>query len=120
MIEKRAPTLPAPDYLKKLPERARVDTMTSAAGELTVSQELMDKLLRSEIYRVYNTMMDSNWSDSPYPKWNQHDAFLATCKGCNRDTTELERALRAAKDAMLHLKHVTDMERERACAGLWI
>jgi len=87
--------------------------MTSAPQpELTVSGELMDKLLQSEIHRVYNTLTDSHWSDSPYPKWNHHDAFVVTCKGCNRDTTELERALRAAKDAMLHLKHVTDTERE--------
>ena len=87
-------------------------TSAAAAGELTVSEELIDKLVCSEIHRVYTTLTDSAWSDSPYPKWNHHDAFVVTCKGCNRDTTELERALRAAKDAMLHLKHVTDTERE--------
>jgi hypothetical protein len=87
--------------------------MTSAPPpSLTASEELMDKLLCSEIHRVYNTLTDSHWSESPYPKFNHHDAFVVTCKGCNRDTTELERALRAAKDAMLHLKHVTDTERE--------
>ena len=91
-----------------------MDTMTSAAAacELNVSEELMDKLVRSEIHRVYNTLTDSHWSESPYPKFNHHDAFVVTCKGCKRDTTELERALSAAKDAMLHLKHVTDTERE--------
>jgi hypothetical protein len=80
-------------------------------GGCIASAELMESLLRAEVIRVCNATMESAYSSSPYPTWKSHDEFLAVCKSCNRDTTELSRALNAAKDAVLHLKDVTDTER---------
>jgi antirestriction protein len=74
-----------------------------------VSADLMDKLLRNEIYRVCNATTHSMYN-SVYPDWKKHDELVEICKSCNRDTAELERALSEAKSAMLHLRHVTDVE----------
>jgi len=77
----------------------------------TVSDEYMHAMLRSELYRVCNATGDSlAFSSSAYSSHKAHADLLATCKGCNRDTSELERAIEARNNAELHLKHVTEIE----------
>jgi hypothetical protein len=77
--------------------------------ELLASDDLMKKLLRDEIHRVCNATMSAPW-DAAHVDWKKYDELILVCKGCRRDTTELERALNAAKDALLHLKHATDFQ----------
>ena len=79
--------------------------------ESVLSDDYLYDMLRVEIYRVCHGTMDSTaYNTCPYGSPKPHDALIATCKGCGRDTTELERAVNAVKDATLHLKHVTDVE----------
>ena len=74
-----------------------------------ISDNYMNELIRSEIYRAYNAIHDASYI-SLYGYHKPHEDLILACKACMRDTTELERALDALKDAILHLKHVTDME----------
>ena len=75
------------------------------------TDEYIHGILRANIYRVCNATSDSTiYSSCPYGSHKAHEELLATCKGCKRDTTELERAMKARTDAELQLKHVTDVE----------
>ena len=77
----------------------------------TVSDEYMHAMIRSDLYRVCNATGDSSaFSSCAYSSHKAHADLLATCKGCNRDTSELERAIEARNNAELHLKHVTEIE----------
>jgi len=74
--------------------------------ELVASDDLMKKLLRDEIYRVCDATMSAPWNAD----WKKYDELILVCKGCRRDTANLECSLNAAKDAMVHLKYATDFE----------
>ena len=77
----------------------------------TVTEDYLHAMLRAEIYRVCNATGDNSaFTSCPYASHTAHEKLLATCKGCKRDTTELERAIQARKNAELHLKHVTEAE----------
>jgi hypothetical protein len=76
-----------------------------------ISEDLVNKLLQREIIRVCTNTHDTAFGNSPYGNLKFHHELAELCKSCNRDVTELERAIKAADDAMLHLKHVTEEER---------
>ncbi len=76
-----------------------------------ISEDLVNKLLQREIIRVSNNTHDTAFGNSPYGNFKFHYELAELCKSCNRDITELSRAIKAAEDAMLHLKHVTEEER---------
>ena len=79
--------------------------------EFKHTDEYMHAILRAELYRVCNATFDNSaYSSSAYSSHKAHADLLATCKACNRDTTELERAIEARNNAELHLKHVTEIE----------
>jgi hypothetical protein len=84
--------------------------MTSVLGSVA-SDDFMHKILRDEIYRVCSAVNDkSGYSGCAYGSQKPHLDLLLVCKGCKRDTTELERAIKARDDAELHLKNVTTLE----------
>ncbi len=84
--------------------------MTSEVGAV-VTDDFIFKVLRDDIYRVCNAVADSSqYATCPYGSHKPHDDLLIACKGCKRDTTELQRAMKARDDAELYLKHVTCME----------
>ena len=83
-----------------------------------VSDELLHKLLREEVYRVCNSTLESALFASPYPTWKSHEELIALGKSCSRDTTELERVLAEAKSAVLNLQRVSAAERSAMCTAL--
>jgi hypothetical protein len=76
-----------------------------------VDDRYMHELIKRDVYRVCLAVGDVSHC-THYTSCNQHEDLIKVCKACNRDTTELERALSAFKNAAVHLKHVANMERE--------
>ena len=69
----------------------------------------LNEIIRLEIYRICNSVGDNSaCSTSPYGARKPHDDLMLTCKACQIDITELERAVNAVRNAELHLKHVTN------------
>ncbi len=106
-------------YLGLAADVAYKDEIRAKLMEMSaVSEDLAYKLLRKEIFRVVNATCDGSFNNSPYGNLQFHDELIELCKSCNQDTTELSRAINAAKDAMMHLKHVTDKERCNLCNAI--
>jgi len=79
-------------------------------SETVICNEYVNNLLQSHIAGVCRSVMDTPYSQGPYGQRKPHEDLLSTCKAYKRDTTELERAMSAHRDAVMHLKHVTDIE----------
>lgn len=88
--------------------------MAAADLKTIIADDHLNEIIRLEIYRVRNATFEKNY-DSPYGSRKPHEDLIKTCKACKRDTTELERALSAMRDAVVYLKHVTDIETSYLC-----
>ena len=82
--------------------------MASESDDL-ISEEYIHKVFHKHVYSKCNATTDNSYT-SPYGSRQPHEDLIECCKACGRDTTELKRALEAVKDAVMHLKHVTDVE----------
>ena len=74
-----------------------------------MDEDHLHEVIRREIYRVCNAVGENSaYSSGPYGTRKPHDDLLLTCRACQIDATELERAINAVRNAELHLKHVTN------------
>jgi hypothetical protein len=82
-----------------------------------VQPELIKSLLSDQVKRVCSSTVPCAFVGGiPGTNWhNNYNDLVRLCTQCGRDCTELELAIESAKNAMIHLRHVADVQKAELC-----